>query len=111
MSEFRRHFMVWVNHLIIHNLCRNQSVKQHINTTRGLFPHKRVKRRTEMTAEGPSVVEQDEGSSSGHQEVLGEEHKSTPSSPSSPERKSAIELIYMRWMEGLKFKWPRKSRS
>jgi len=103
--------------------CRNQAVKQHITTSRGLFPHKRITRRSEMTSKGLVVVEHEEDTSSGHghghmSSSSGHGHTSsssghghTPSiasdTPSSPTRKSPIaELLYMRWLEGLKMKWP-----
>lgn len=93
---------------ILAGINENQAVKQHITTSRGLFPHKRITRRSEMTSKGLVVVEHEEdtSSSSGHG------HAHAPSiaasdAPSSPTRKSPIaELLYMRWLEGLKMKWP-----
>ena len=83
----------------------NNAVRSHISTTRGLFPHKRILRKSEITSKGLVVTEHEEdvsglpvssGSGSGH--AL--EDTSTP-------RKSPIaELLYMRWLEGLKLKWP-----
>jgi len=89
----------------------NQAVKQHITTTRNLFPHKRITRRSEMTSKGLIVVEQEEDASSSSGHGSGHGHIATPSiasdTPSSPTRKSPIaELLYMRWLEGLKIKWP-----
>ncbi|KAI0939968.1 hypothetical protein AcW1_004817 [Taiwanofungus camphoratus] len=84
----------------------NPSVRQHVQTARGLFPHKRVIRKSEMTAKGLIVTEEEEISS------LPSSSSPTPSSeertePASPTRKSPIaELLYMRWLEGLRLKWP-----
>ena len=81
-------------------------MKQHITTSRGLFPHKRITRRSEMTSKGLVVVEQEEDTTSsghGHSPSLA----GSDGSPGSPTRKSPIaELLYMRWLEGLKIKWP-----
>jgi len=90
----------------------NSAVRQHIQTSRGLFPHRRVIRKSEMTARGLVVNEVQEEiaglpSTSGHIN-----HSQAPSSASiksddSSSRKSPIaELLYMRWLEGLKIKWP-----
>ena len=87
---------------------RNQAVRQHISTTRGLFPHKRLIRRSEMTVKGLVVVEQEEDFSS---------PPATSSSPSAattkiedpvtPKGRSPVaELLYMRWLDGLRLKWP-----
>ncbi|KAF8524652.1 kinase-like domain-containing protein [Hysterangium stoloniferum] len=87
---------------ILTGINENRAVKQHIATTKSLFPHKRITRRSEMTSKGLVVVEQEEDSSStsGHT-------RSSNEAPSSPTRKSPIaELLYMRWLEGLKIKWP-----
>ncbi|EIW76112.1 STE STE20 YSK protein kinase [Coniophora puteana RWD-64-598 SS2] len=97
---------------ILSGINDNQSVRRHIHTSRGLFPHKRVVRRSEMTTKGLIVTEEQE-------EISGLPESSSPSpyppsmksdessSTSSPSRKSPIaELLYMRWLEGLKIKWP-----
>ncbi|KAI0677520.1 Pkinase-domain-containing protein [Trametes maxima] len=83
----------------------NSAVRSHIQTTRGLFPHKRIIRRSEMTAKGLVVTEEEE--------ISGLPSSSTPSpaqspaEPGSPVRKTPIsELLYLRWLEGLKLKWP-----
>ena len=39
---------------------RNSAVRAHINTTKSLFPHRRVVRRSEMTSRGLVVLEQEE---------------------------------------------------
>lgn len=90
-------------------LCRSNSVKRHVQTTRGLFPHKRITRKSEMTSKGLIVTEELE-------DITGlPESSNSPSSPlASPTaaevdqtRRSPIaELLYMRWLEGLKLKWP-----
>lgn len=92
---------------IISGVNDNPAVKHHVQTSKGLFPHKRIIRKSEMTAKGLVVTEE--------QEIAGlpSTSSSFPSSieaaelPDSPPRKSPIaELLYMRWLEGLKLKWP-----
>jgi serine/threonine-protein kinase 24/25/MST4 len=98
---------------------RNSAIRQHVQTSRSLFPHKRVIRKSEMTAKGLVVTEVQEEvsglptpSESGHSiapsVVSTTSAKSDDSTASpSPSRKSPIaELLYMRWLEGLKIKWP-----
>jgi len=94
---------------------RNSAVRQHVQTSRGLFPHKRVIRKSEMTAKGLIVTEVQEDVS-GLPSTPGTSHSAHSVAPSpspvksdesSPTRKSPIaELLYMRWLEGLKIKWP-----
>ncbi|KAI0638209.1 Pkinase-domain-containing protein [Trametes polyzona] len=86
----------------------NNAVRSHIQTTRALFPHKRIIRRSEMTAKGLVVTEEEEISG-----LPSMPSSSSPSpvqvqaEPGSPVRKSPIsELLYLRWLEGLKLKWP-----
>ncbi|KAJ4478080.1 Pkinase-domain-containing protein [Lentinula aciculospora] len=67
-----------------------------------LIPSQRITRRSEMTAKGLVVTEVEE-------EV--DAASSTSSAPltdsPAPVRRSPIaELLYMRWLEGLKLKWP-----
>jgi serine/threonine-protein kinase 24/25/MST4 len=86
----------------------NAAIRQHVQTSRGLFPHKRVTRKSEMTNRGLVVTEvvEDIAGPSGA--------TSTPTTPggdnaadASPVKRSPIaELLYMRWLEGLKIKWP-----
>ena len=89
----------------------NSSVKQHVQTSRGLFPHKRIIRKSEMTSKGLVVTEEQEEISglpltSEPADSITSSHLATESPP-SPSRKSPIaELLYMRWLEGLKLKWP-----
>ncbi len=93
---------------------RSNSVKQHIQTSRGLFPHKRIIRKSEMTSKGLVVTEVQEEvsglpSTSGppSPDAVASSAASTKSDGSSGARKSPIaELLYMRWLEGLKLKWP-----
>jgi serine/threonine-protein kinase 24/25/MST4 len=95
---------------ILSGINDNSAVRQYVQTSRGLFPHKRVIRKSEMTAKGLVVTEVQE-------DITGLPSASTTSlSPStspksdeaaSPVRKSPIaELLYMRWLDGLKIKWP-----
>ncbi|KAH9943417.1 Pkinase-domain-containing protein [Epithele typhae] len=83
----------------------NTAVRSHIQTARTLFPHKRIIRKSEMTAKGLIVTEEEEisGLPSSSSPIP------TPVAPDtgSPVRKSPIsELLYLRWLEGLKLKWP-----
>jgi serine/threonine-protein kinase 24/25/MST4 len=95
---------------ILQGINDNSSLKQHVQTSRGLFPHKRIIRKSEMTSKGLVVTEEQE-------EISGLPLTSDPAdpitspsateTPPSPSRKSPIaELLYMRWLEGLKLKWP-----
>ncbi|KAI0796648.1 kinase-like domain-containing protein [Abortiporus biennis] len=85
---------------ILSGINDNPQVRQHVQTSRGLFPHKRIIRRSEMTAKGLVVTEEEE--------VSGLPATSTTEpADEAPARKSPIaELLYMRWLEGLKLKWP-----
>ena len=82
------------------NRVRNNAVRQHVNTSRVLFPHERIVRKSEMTSKGLVVTEE--------QEISGLPSTSDPLAPETePARRSPIaELLYMRWLEGLKLKWP-----
>lgn len=116
---------------ILQGINDSSAVRQHVHTARaGLVPHRRVVRRSEMTARGLVVTELEEdigvgGSGSrtggGGGGVSGLPVPSVPAPPvntvntstttsdegASPTRKSPIaELLYMRWLEGLKLKWP-----
>lgn len=117
---------------ILQGINDSSAVRQHVHTARaGLVPHRRVVRRSEMTARGLVVTELEEdigvgGSGSrtggGGGGVSGLPVSSVPAPPvntvntattttsdegASPTRKSPIaELLYMRWLEGLKLKWP-----
>ncbi|KAJ7682802.1 kinase-like domain-containing protein [Mycena polygramma] len=87
---------------ILSGINDNSAVRQHVNTARGLFPHKRIIRKSEMTTKGLIVTEIQE-------DVSGLPSPSEPpkvvEEPAS--KKSPIsELIYMRWLEGLRLKWP-----
>ncbi|KAI6047184.1 kinase-like domain-containing protein [Pisolithus marmoratus] len=91
---------------ILSGINENPVVRQHVQTARGLFPHKRIIRKSEMTAKGLVVTEVQE-------DVSGlPVDSASASSPgktddSSQIRKSPIaELLYMRWLEGLRIKWP-----
>jgi len=85
---------------ILAGVNENNAVRQHINTSRILFPHKRIIRKSEMTAKGLVVTEE--------QEISGLPSTSEPLvAEAEPARRSPIaELLYMRWLEGLKLKWP-----
>lgn len=114
---------------ILQGINDSSAVRQHVHTARaGLVPHRRVVRRSEMTARGLVVTELEEdigvgggaaGTGGGGGGVSGLPVSSVPAPPvntvttttsdegASPTRKSPIaELLYMRWLEGLKLKWP-----
>ncbi|KXN86272.1 Serine/threonine-protein kinase svkA [Leucoagaricus sp. SymC.cos] len=101
---------------ILQGINDNPAVKQHIQTSHGLFPHKRIVRKSVMTAKGLVVTEEQEDisglpSSSDAQSLNGNNYGPSPADPneppSSPKTKSPIaELLYMRWLEGLRIKWP-----
>lgn len=86
----------------------NPAVRQHVQTSRGLFPHKRVIRKSEMTAKGLVVTEVQEDISGIPMDSSASSLNSLKADSSgSPVRKSPIsELLYMRWLEGLRIKWP-----
>jgi serine/threonine-protein kinase 24/25/MST4 len=90
----------------VYCLARNAAVRQHVQTCRGLFPHKRVTRKSEMTNRGlvvTEVVEDIAGPSGSLPATPGADN----GSDASPVKRSPIaELLYMRWLEGLKIKWP-----
>lgn len=81
---------------------RSQHVRQYVNTSRGLFPHKRIIRRSEITNKGLVVTEEEEVSGL----------PSTSATPAmapvdeTPRKSPIAELLYMRWLEGLRLKWP-----
>ena len=85
---------------LIRSSARNNAVRQHVNTSRVLFPHKRIIRKSEMTSKGLVVTEE--------QEISGLPSTSDPIVvEAEPARRSPIaELLYMRWLDGLKLKWP-----
>ncbi|KAJ7179168.1 Ste20-like serine/threonine kinase [Mycena filopes] len=89
---------------ILSGINDNTSVRQHVQTARGLFPHKRIIRKSEMTAKGLVVTEVQEDiaglpSTMDATKVVDEPAVAAKKSPIS-------ELIYMRWLEGLRLKWP-----
>ncbi|KAH0839753.1 kinase-like domain-containing protein [Lanmaoa asiatica] len=94
---------------IISGINENPAVRQHVQTSRGLFPHKRIIRRSEMTARGLVVTEIQEDISSPPAEASGSSsaHPLQADDPAAQVRKSPIaELLYMRWLDGLRIKWP-----
>jgi len=95
---------------ILSGINENPAVRQHVQTSRGLFPHKRIIRKSEMTARGLVVTEVQEDIST---PPLAEASSSSSAHPPKADdsaaqaRKSPIaELLYMRWLEGLRIKWP-----
>lgn len=95
---------------ILAGLNENAAVRHHVQTSRGLFPHRRVTRKSEMTNRGLVVTEvvEDIAGPSGAVAVV---PAATPGvengADASPVKRSPIaELLYMRWLEGLKIKWP-----
>ncbi|KAF7355317.1 Ste20-like serine/threonine kinase [Mycena sanguinolenta] len=87
---------------ILSGINDNSAVRQHVQTSRGLFPHKRIIRKSEMTAKGLVVTEVQEDISG-----LPSTIDSPPKADEPATKKSPIsELIYLRWLEGLRLKWP-----
>jgi serine/threonine-protein kinase 24/25/MST4 len=93
---------------------RNSAIRHHVQTSRNLFPHKRITRKSEMTAKGLVVTEVQEeisglpsSSDSGRSAPAASPTSAKSDDSITPSRKSPIaELLYMRWLEGLKIKWP-----
>ncbi|KAA1466516.1 Pkinase-domain-containing protein [Dentipellis sp. KUC8613] len=80
----------------------NAAVRQHIQTSRSLFPHKRVTRKSQMTTKGLIVTETVEDAAGLPESDVAD----TTSDPGSPKRSPIAELLYMRWLDGLRIKWP-----
>jgi serine/threonine-protein kinase 24/25/MST4 len=77
-----------------------------------LFPHKRIIRKSEMTAKGLVVTEVQEDISGLPGPSSVSAAAAIPPKNEEPVRKSPIaDLLYMRWLEGLKLKWPSLSSS
>ncbi|KAI0092662.1 Pkinase-domain-containing protein [Irpex rosettiformis] len=88
---------------ILSGINENSQVRQHINTSRALFPHKRITRKSELTNKGLVVTEEEDISGLPSTSDNG----FVPAPAEETPRKSPIaELLYMRWLEGLKLKWP-----
>ena len=85
-------------------------MRNHVQTSRGLFPHKRITRKSEMTPKGLVVTEVQEdisGLPSTSNGLASPPAVKAADESTSPVRKSPIaEMLYMRWLEGLKIKWP-----
>ncbi|XP_006460100.1 hypothetical protein AGABI2DRAFT_219768 [Agaricus bisporus var. bisporus H97] len=95
---------------ILQGINDNSAVKQHVQTSHGLFPHKRVVRKSMMTAKGLVVTEEQEdisGALPSSADASANGANDVKETPQSPKSKSPIaELLYMRWLEGLRLKWP-----
>ncbi|KAG5343123.1 hypothetical protein C0989_000114 [Termitomyces sp. Mn162] len=85
---------------ILSGINDNQDILQYVQTSRNLFPHKRIIRKSEMTSRGLVVTEELD-------DVAGLTSSIGSASGDAPAKKSPIaELLYLRWLEGLKLKWP-----
>ena len=118
---------------ILSGINENARVRQHVATVKGgLMPTRRVVRRGEMTSRGLVVIEQEVDDVSGAVPVVpgngangvgvnvnavgvngrisapsSASTKSGNSSSDEQAKRSPIaELLYVRWLEGLKLKWP-----
>ncbi|PSR72919.1 hypothetical protein PHLCEN_2v11222 [Hermanssonia centrifuga] len=89
---------------ILSGINENHQVRQHVQTARGLFPHKRIIRKSEMTAKGLIVTEEEE--ISGLPSTSGSVPPPVAADDTTPRKSPIAELLYMRWLEGLKLKWP-----
>ncbi|KAL1730700.1 kinase-like domain-containing protein [Schizophyllum commune] len=90
---------------ILSGINDNAAVRNHVQTARELFPHKRVLRKSVMTAKGLVVTEEEEpvvaGLPTSSEAPVIEVKEDAPKS-----RSPIAELLYMRWLEGLRLKWP-----
>jgi len=86
----------------------NAAVRQHVQTSRGLLPHRRVTRKSELTNRGLVVTEvvEDIAGTSGAITSPATPGGENVAEPSPVKRSPIAELLYMRWLEGLKIKWP-----
>jgi len=86
----------------------NAAVRQHVQTSRGLLPHRRVTRKSELTNRGLVVTEvvEDIAGTSGAITSPSTPGAENAAEPSPVKRSPIAELLYMRWLEGLKIKWP-----
>ncbi|KAF9221967.1 STE/STE20/YSK protein kinase [Gyrodon lividus] len=94
---------------ILSGINENPDVRQHVQTSRGLFPHKRIVRKSEMTAKGLVVTEVQEDITGLPVDLSASPsaHPLMADDSAAQARKSPIaELLYMRWLEGLRIKWP-----
>jgi len=95
---------------ILSGINDNDAVRSHISTHKGLFPHKRVRRATQVTASGVVVVEEvadDEPAAISPTSPHAKQSSSASHKSDEPKAKSPIsELLYLRWLEGLRLKWP-----
>ncbi|PFH52724.1 hypothetical protein AMATHDRAFT_139029 [Amanita thiersii Skay4041] len=94
---------------VLQGINDNTAVRKHIQTSRSLFPHKRIIRKSEMTSKGLVVTEVQEDVSGlpSSSDIVTTSVMKVDEAPASPTRRSPIaELLYMRWLEGLKLKWP-----
>ncbi|KAF9009043.1 kinase-like domain-containing protein [Cyathus striatus] len=90
---------------ILQGIDSNAYVKRHVQSSRRIFPHKRVIRRSQMTAKGLVVTEEEDTAEDSDITDNTNAKDDVPSS-SAPRRSPIAELLYMRWLEGLKLKWP-----
>ncbi|KZV72120.1 Pkinase-domain-containing protein [Peniophora sp. CONT] len=92
---------------ILSGINENDVVRQHVATSRNLLPHKRVTRKSELTSRGLVVTETEEileGPSAAANAPP--DRPASPTSATNIKRSPIAELLYMRWLEGLKLKWP-----
>jgi serine/threonine-protein kinase 24/25/MST4 len=74
-----------------------------------MFPHKRITRQSQMTSKGLIVLEHEEvisGLPSGSGSDKLSLAVNMPPVDDTPKRSPIAELLYMRWLEGLRLKWP-----
>lgn len=79
--------------------------RQHVQTARGIFPHKRIIRKSEMTAKGLVVTEVQEDVPDLPVDSLASASEKTDDA-TQVQKSPIAELLYTRWLEGLRIKWP-----
>lgn len=90
---------------ILQGINDNNAVRQHVQTSKGLFPHKRITRKSEMTSKGLVVTEELE-EVSGLPSTSNGSATASATEPEAPRKSPIAEMLYMRWLEGLRLKWP-----
>lgn len=90
---------------ILSGIDESPVARQHVQTACGISPHKRIIRKSEMTANGLVVTEVQEDVPDLPVDSSASAFEKTDDATQA--QKSPIaELLYTRWLEGLRIKWP-----